>query len=150
MKKFLILFICLFIVSGCDKQEVVNCSLSSKNVITGYDLESNYKIIYKGDYALSVETEEIITSESSDVLDYFEEELNNSYNSLNEAYGGYEINITRDNNKLTSKVTIDYSKMNVEQYVTDVPALKEYTDNNKLLKDGIISLYESLGATCDK
>ena len=47
MKKFLILFICLFIVSGCDKQEVVNCSLSSKDVITGYDLESNYKIIYK-------------------------------------------------------------------------------------------------------
>lgn len=148
MKKYLILFICLFCLTGCDKKGTINCTLSSKDVITGYELQSNYKINYKGKYVLNVETEEIVTSDSEDVLDYFENQVNTSYNALNEAYGGYNINVTREDNKLSSKVIIDYSKMNIEQYVTDSPTLKEYTENNKMLKDGVVALYESLGATC--
>ena len=149
MKKFLILFICLFIVSGCDKQEVVNCSLSSKDVITGYELQTNYKVNYKGKYVLNVVSEETVISDSEDVLDYFEEQINASYNALNEAYGGYDFNIIREDDKITSKAILDYSKMNIEQYVIDIPTAKEYTEDNKMLKEGLVSLYESLGATCD-
>ena len=149
MKKYLLLFICLFCLTGCETNGTINCTLSSKDVINGYELQSNYKINYEGKYALNVETEEIVTSDSEEVLDYFEEQLNNSYKTLNETYGGYNFNISREDGKLTSKVSLDYSKMNVEQYVNDSPTLKEYTEDNKLLKDGLVSLYESLGATCD-
>ena len=46
----------------------------------------NYKINYKGKYVLNVETEEIVTSDSEDVLDYFEDQVNTSYNALNEGH----------------------------------------------------------------
>lgn len=149
MKKYLILFICLFCLTGCDKKGTINCALSSKDVITGYELQTNYKVNYKGKYVLNVVSEETVISDSEDVLDYFEEQINASYNALNEAYGGYDFNIIREDGKITSKAILDYSKMNIEQYVIDIPTAKEYTEDNKMLKEGLVSLYESLGATCD-
>ena len=39
--------------------------------------------------------------------------------------------------------------MDIEQYVEDQPSLKTYVEDNKMLKDGLISIYEDMGATCN-
>ena len=58
--------------------------------------------------------------------------------------------VTNENGKVTSSTTIDYSKMDLDKFVKSNTALSSYVnDKNQLTKDGVISLYESLGAKCE-
>lgn len=150
MKKFIfILPILAFCLTGCgDKEGIIECELSSNDVVNGYALNSTYKINYTGDFVTSVETEEIVSSENDELLNNFEITLNDTYNKTNTAYSGYTYNVVKENGKVVSNVTIDYSKMNIEQFVKDQPSLKTYVKDNKLLAEGIQALYESMGATC--
>ena len=153
MKKLVFLLPILVILSvGCEKEDTevksISCTLSTNDVVNGYQLNSVYKINYVDKYVKSVNTEEIVTSENEDIINTFEETLNNTYQKTNEAYGGYDYKVTKEVGKVTSTVTIDYSKMNLEQFINDQPSLKNYSKDNKLLLEGIQKMYESLGATC--
>ncbi len=150
MKKFVFLIPAfLLCLTGCGaKTGTITCTLSQNDVVNGYKLESEYKINYKGDTVENVETVETVTTDSKELLDSFETSLNDTYSKTNETYGGYTYKVTKESDKVTSKVKIDYSKMDIEKFVKDQPALKTYVKNNKLLKNGIKSLYESMGATC--
>lgn len=151
MKKFIfILPVFLICLTGCGTETgSIECILSTDDVINGYQLNSTYKINYKGDFAESVETTEIVTSDSTDTLDYFENYLNTTYQTFDDTYGGYTYKVTKEDGKVTSDVTIDYNEMDIEQYVEDQPSLKTYVEDNKILKDGLISIYEDMGATCN-
>lgn len=151
MKKFIFLLpIFILCLTGCGNEKTgsIVCTLSSKDAVNGYQLNSTYKINYKGEIVESVETEEVVTSDKEEILSTFETSLNNTYKKTNDTYGGYTYKVTKEDGKVTSKVTIDYSKMDIEQFVTDQPALKSYVKDNKLLTDGLKSMYETLGATC--
>ena len=151
MKKFIfILPVFLICLTGCGAETgSIECTLSTNDVINGYQLNSTYKINYKGDFAESVETTEIVTSDSTDTLNYFENYLNTTYQTFDDTYGGYNYKVTKEDGKVTSDVTIDYNEMYIEQYVEDQPSLKIYVEDNKILKDGLISIYEDMGATCN-
>ena len=82
-------------------------------------------------------------------MDYFENYLNTTYQTFDDTYGGYTYKVTKEDGKVTSDVTIDYNEMDIEQYVEDQPSLKTYVEDNKILKDGLISIYEDMGATCN-
>lgn len=151
MKKFFVFLpILLLSLVGCDeKSGTLVCTLSSNDVINGYKLDSIYKINYFGKTVKSVETIETVISDSSETIDYFETTLNDTYKKMNDSYGGYVYNVTKEDGKVVSNVTIDYSKVNIEQLVKDQPLLKSYVDDNKLLLGGLKSMYESMGATCE-
>jgi len=157
MKKVLFLLPILAItLTGCFNtktdeltEKSISCTLSTNDVVNGYQLNSTYKINYTGDFVKSVETEEVVTSENETIIDTFEETLNNTYKKTNEAYGGYDYKVTRETGKVTSKVFIDYSKMNLEQFIKDQPSLSSYSKDNKLLVEGIKQMYTSLGAKCE-
>ena len=77
--------------------------------------------------------------------------LNEQYQSSNETYGGYEYKVEKKDNSVESNVTLDYSKLNLKKYIEDNPAMKQFLNKNyKITLDGMISLYESSGATCNK
>ena len=141
----------LFLLTGCGEveQQVKHCEMSTKDVVSGYELQSDYTIYYTGDYVDKVETVETVTSDSSEILDYMEEYLSTTYDSMNNAYGGYVYDVTKEDNKIVSKVEINYNKMDLEQFVTDQPALKNYVKDGKMLLDGVVSIYESNGSTCE-
>lgn len=156
MKK-LILFIVpvmLFSLTACneDTQEEktgqVVCTLSMNDVVNGYNIESEYKINYKGDFVESVDTVETVTSESQDIIDLFETTIQDTYSKTNEAYGGYDYEITKQEGKLISDVSIDYNVMDLEKYSNDQPVLKSYMKDGKMTVDGSKSIYEAMGATC--
>ena len=155
MKKYisLMLVIMIMLVCGCNKNEkemVKRCTLTSNNIVEGYKLESEYTINIKGDVVTSVTTVETVTSSNEEVLDSFESSLRDTYKTIGNMYGGYKNDIVNSNGKLVSTTTIDYSKMNLKKYVEDNSAMKVYVNSdNELLADGIIVLYESLGATCE-
>lgn len=151
--KYFILVIAIIFVSGCDSnvREVQRtCKLTTNAVAQGYKLESEYVIYGKGDVVNKVSTIETVISDDEEILDYFEETLRTTYDATSETYGGYTIDITNENGKVVSKVTIDYNKMNLEQYVEDNSVMKDYVNSdNKLMVSGLVNLYESLGATCE-
>ena len=44
----------------------------------------------------------------------------------------------------------EYVNTTYEQYATDQPSLAQYIEDGKFLVDGIIEIYETAGATCEK
>jgi len=152
--KIFALVIGLILITGCgtesNKEVVKKCTLTTNDVVNGYKLEAEYNIYGTGKVIDKVVTTETVISDDEDILDYFEENLDDTYSATNEAYGGYTNEITKEDGKLTSKTTIDYSVMNLDQYVKDNPSMRNYiSSDNKLLIEGIVALYEQLGATCN-
>lgn len=149
--KFLSLMIVVVFISGCgnDKEVTKTCTLTSTDKAKNLKLETEYKVYGKGKTADKVVTTEIITTDDEDTLNYYKEYLEKTYSAANKAYGGYTINVTKEDNKVVSETTIDYNKMNLKDFVKDNSIMKNYVDkNNKMLIDGLVSTYEALGATC--
>lgn len=149
--KILSLVFAIVLISGCGskKEFVKTCTLTSNDPTTGYKLNAEYKIYGQGDVANKVVTVETVATDDKDSLDYFEEYFKSTYDSINETYGGYTNKVTNKDGKVTSETTVDYNKMNLEQYVKDNSAMKNYVNkDNKMLVDGLVKTYEALGATC--
>lgn len=156
MKRFLKLISVLLIVTvlcGCgikSEEKVIKCEASQKNLANGYEIKSEYNIYAKGDVVKSVKTKEIVTSDQESILSYFQTTLNTTYEQYNNEYSGYKYEITKDGNKVTADVEIDYSKMDLKKFSDDNTSLKSFmNDNNELTVDGLKSMYKSLGATCE-
>ena len=154
LKIFAIIAIAI-IITGCGskpaKSVVKKCTLNTTDEINGFKLESNYNIYATGKEVDKVITTEIVTSDNDTVLSYFETTLKNTYKSASSIYGGYTFNVTKEDGKVISNTTIDYSVMNLTKFIEDQPSLKGYvTSNNKLSLEGLKSLYESMGAVCEE
>lgn len=155
MKRIVKISLALLLVvllTGCKgKQVATKCTLTSDQSASGYKIESTYNVYSTENKVDRVETVETVTSKNTTVLAYFEKQLKTQYKANDDTYGGYTYKITNKNGKVTSNVTIDYSKMNLDKFVKDNPAMKSYVDkkNNITLK-GIKSMYESMGAKCEK
>ena len=152
MKKCLILLFAVLLFAGCNeskKEETTKCSISSKDVVNNYELNSEYVIYYTGDTVNRVHTVEKVKSDSDSIIDTFKTTIENMYKSMNDSYGGYEYSTKVNGNELVSTTDIDYNKMNVEQYVKDQPTLKSYFKDGKITLEGVKKIYNALGATCE-
>lgn len=157
MKKFLSILMVSIValtLTGCAKGDskeetklVKTCTLTSTD--SDYKVESEYKVYGSGKTVDNVVTVETVTSDDSDILDYLEEYSNETYSNMNQTYGGYTFTTDRQDNKLITTVTIDYHKMNMDKFVSDNSAMKKFVNSdNKILIEGIVSLYKTMGATC--
>ena len=150
--KIIILVITVILIAGCgnSKQVIKTCKLSKNDITNGYKLESEYKIYSKSNIVKKVETIEIITSEDDEIIDFFKAYLDENYKTLDKTYGGYTNNITSEKGKIITKTTIDYNEMNLKKYVEDNTAMEKYVNSdNKISLDGIINIYEDMGAICE-
>lgn len=154
MKKVLYVGLCsalMLLASGCgsEKEIMKTCTLNSNNVAQNYEMKNEYKIYGKGKVVTKAVTTETIISSNQEILDYFEETVKETYDTNNAAYGGYTNKITNKDGKLVSETTIDYSKMDIEKFINDNSVMKSFVNSkNELLIDGIVELYEAMGATC--
>lgn len=142
--------LCIFLTAGCgsSKEQVINCTLET--TASNYTLDATYTIYGKDNIVTKVKTQEIVTSSSDDVLDYFEEYLNDTYTEFNDGYSGYNFKVTKENDKVVSDVTIDYNIMDMDKYVEDYQVMKSYVNNkNQLTVDNAKKIYESMNATCE-
>ena len=97
--EFLAVFSFVIILAGCTsktEEKVVKCTLNQNNAAQNYEIESVYSIYTDGSVVNKVETTEIVTSDDDYVLDYFENYTNTLYTNMNNAYGGYDFNITKE------------------------------------------------------
>ncbi len=151
MKKLLIVLGMVFLLSGCGEKEIksLHCTIHSKNVIDGYEVNSTYDAVGEKGYAKTVTTKEETVSDSAETLDLFEETIKTTYKNMNDTYGGYTYTVNRESNKVVADVTIDYSKMNLNKMLEDQPVLDKYIKDGKMLMSGLQKMYEDLGATCE-
>ncbi|MCI8545476.1 MAG: YehR family protein [Bacilli bacterium] len=151
MKKMisvLLLCVCIGIVSGCGaKKKTVECTVTQ--TLSNYKLNATYKIYATGDVVDKVETVEVVESSDTSILKQLETQVTTQYEDNNKKYGGTDYKITNNGSKLESKVTIDYSKFDMEKMVSDNSAMKSLVNKkNRLTVKGATSLYETMGATC--
>ncbi len=156
MKKQIVLTIALAVAliftSGCGKEEekLMTCTLKSNDVTQDLSVTSTYKVYYQGDVVNKVESKEEVASSNEETLKTIADTTENTYETLNKAYGGYTFEVKRDSGKITSEATIDYGKMDLKQLLKDQPTMKNYMNSDsKLTKKGAQSMYEELGATCE-
>ena len=142
-----------FCLVGCasGKETVLKCELSSNDTVNDYSVNSTYTIYSKGNEVNKVVTKEVVTSGSKEILDTFEKSLNSTYETTNKTYGGYTFDVKKDDKSVTSTVTIDYTKMDIDKFVKDNSVLKAYVNKkNKLTTEGARKIYTAMGATCEK
>lgn len=151
--KFLMVITFIVILSGCTtkvEERVVKCTLNQSYEDQNYEIESVYNIYTDGKVVNKVETTEIVTSNSDEILDYFENYTNTLYTNMNNEYGGYDFDILKEDDKIISDTKIDYTKLNRQKLVKDQPVMKNFMNDEYMLTlEGIKSMYEQMGATCE-
>lgn len=150
-KKFLlaILLVMTLVVTGCDTKEetkTLNCSLNG-TIMEGIESNSNYKVTYQGDYVQLIETEEKIISDNKTYLETLQQTVESMYSPYKDVeHYDYEVKV--DGNTLTSKTTIDYSKIDTNKMIEINSAIGTLMEDGKLKVDDIKQLYNQMGITC--
>lgn len=139
---------------GCSKKKekeiITTCSLTSDQSTSGYKLVTEYKIYSKKDIVTKIKSETTITSKQEKVLQNFEEDYKKQFEKNKSTYGGYDYNLEIKNDTLVSNLTIDYSKYDMNKFVEDNVAMKEYVDkDNKFTLEGAKKYYKTIGAKCN-
>ncbi len=158
MKKileFVLLIIVSLTLNGCgcskkkDKEIITTCSLISDQSASGYKLETEYKIYSKKDIVTKIKSKTTIASEQEQVLKRFEEDYKKQYEKNKNTYGGYDYDLKINKDTLVLNLSIDYSKYDMNKFVEDNVAMKEYVDkDNKFTLEGAKKYYNSVGANC--
>ncbi len=151
MKKgILIACLSLVLLTGCgaETEKTMKCSRTLDQ--NGIKADLQYNVIYKGSDVVKVSSVEKMEVNNEDVdLEAFKKNVENTYAAYSEL-DHYDVNVTVKDNVLTSKVDIDYSKIDTDKMI------KIDSGNGQIIKDGKVNvddlkkLYESQGITCEK
>ncbi len=142
----IVLFFLLFITGcGTTKEKTMTCTRSmNKN---GIKTNLTYKVIYQNNYVNKVHSEEVVETEAGEILENYKKQVENMY----KAYKGikyYNYDIKVNENRLTSIVDIDYSKIDTKKLIEIDSSNGNIIKNGKIKVQDIKSLYEQLGTTC--
>ena len=148
--KYLLLLIALgVIMTGCGSEKKLKCT--NKIAANGIEYTSVYEVTYdKDEYVLKVSTTETLKSDDSDYLEQTKETTETIYKSSNETYGGYTWSVKVSGDTLTSKGSCDYEKSDMKKYAEDNGLTDFVESNGKVKLSSVQSLYEALGAKCEK
>ena len=116
--------------------------------LDGGEVSLNYDIYYTGKRLNTVESEEIVTSESSSLLDTYEkayQDIHNYYQSLDY----YETRIERSSNSVTSRIFIQYDKVDINQLLRIEGEEDNIIVNGVARVDKWKELAKKLGASCE-
>lgn len=110
------------------------------------NIKGIYTVIYSGKYVNLIDTVETVNSDSEEWIEYYKSMLEEAYEPYkNLKY--YDYNIETTKNTLTSKVIINYEKIDINEFLEINPNIT-YIENGKVSLGKIRSYYELIGATC--
>ena len=111
-----IVLVMVLLLAGCGSNSAVSSDGVKKctrtGTVTNGSTEMNYEVYYKGEDVVLLHSTEKIISDSSSVLDTYEE----AYKSIFKQYEGleyYDNKITRNSNSVTNEITINYEKIDM-------------------------------------
>ncbi|MEE0015294.1 MAG: hypothetical protein UE699_06385 [Bacilli bacterium] len=147
-----IVLVMVLLLAGCGS----NSSVSSDGVkkctrtgtVTNGSTEMNYEVYYKGEYVVLLHSTEKIISDSSSVLDTYEE----AYKNIFKQYEGleyYDNKITRSSNSVTNEITINYEKIDMGKLLDIEGEENNVIENGKVKLDTWLSFAKKYGVTCE-
>ena len=147
-----IVLVMVLLLAGCGS----NSSVSSDGVkkctrtgtVTNGSTEMNYEVYYKGEYVVLLHSTEKIISDSSSVLDTYEE----AYKNIFKQYEGlkyYDNKITRNSNSVTNETTINYEKIDMGKLLDIEGEEDNVIENGKVKLDTWLSFAKKYGVTCE-
>lgn len=145
-----IVLVMVLLLAGCGS----NSSVSSDGVkkctrtgtVTNGSTEMNYEVYYKGEYVVLLHSTEKIISDSSSVLDTYEE----AYKNIFKQYEGleyYDNKITRSSNSVTNEITINYEKIDMGKLLDIEGEEDNVIENGKVKLDTWLSFAKKYGVT---
>lgn len=155
MKKILrssIVLVMVLLLAGCGSNRSVSSDGVKKctrtGTVTNGSTEMNYEVYYKGEYVVLLHSTEKIISDSSSVLDTYEE----AYKSIFKQYEGleyYDNKVTRSNNSVTNEITINYEKIDMGKLLDIEGEEDNVIENGKVKLDTWLSFAKKYGVTCE-
>ncbi len=148
MKYLAVFVVSVIFLTGCGNNDVQTMTCTRTMNQNGIKTGLKYTVLYQGDYVTRIKSVETIETDSSDVLDAYQEQIESIYSPY-KGIDYYEYDVSIDGNKLTSTVDINYEKIDTDKL------LEIDSANGQLIKDGKIklsdikSVYEAVGAVCE-
>lgn len=172
-KLLIILFALMLVITGCSAKEkdttktedktstktedkidsnetkILTCTANKTDEV-GSTIGAVYKVVYKGEYVDLIETEEKVTSDNEQVLNYYKETIEGVYLPFKDLEH-YDYNVVLKDNQVISTTKIDYSKIDTNKMIEINSAMKTIIKDGKVKVSDIRSLYESaqIGAVCE-
>jgi len=115
------------------------------------NIKSVYTVTYSGEIVNLVNTIETVNSDEEQWIEYYKNIVEETYKPYkNLKYYVYDIKTTKDT--LTSKVTINYEKIDMNKFLEINPnaASLFLTKDNKVSLEKLKMYYELIGATCEQ
>lgn len=147
-----IVLVMVLLLAGCGS----NSSVSSDGVkkctrigtVTNGSTEMNYEVYYNGEDIVLLHSTEKIISDSSSVLDTYEE----AYKNIFKQYEGleyYDNKVTRSSNSVTNEITINYEKIDMGKLLDIEGEENNVIENGKVKLDTWLSFAKKYGVTCE-
>ena len=114
---------------------------------SGIEVSLNYDLYYKGDILNILHSEEKVASASSESLDTYEE----AYKKIHKNYEGleyYDAVVDRQETTVTSSVTINYEKININALLAIEGEEDNIIENGKAKVSKWLELAKKFGTTC--
>lgn len=135
---------------------VTGCSLGGTKKMTctrtatqgTMKLDVKYDVTYSGKYVKKVESTEKIISSNSTALEIYRKTVENVYKPFGDI-DHYDYKVTVDGDTLTSKVTIDYDKIDTDKLIKLDSSIGKIIKKGKINIADMKSIYEQAGATCE-
>lgn len=147
-----IVLVMVLLLAGCGSNSAVSSDGVKKctrtGTVTNGSTEMNYEVYYKGEYVVLLHSTEKIISDSSSVLDTYEE----AYKSIFKQYEGleyYDNKITRSSNSVTNEITINYEKIDMGKLLDIEGEENNVIENGKVKLDTWLSFAKKYGVTCE-
>lgn len=147
-----IVLVMVLLLAGCGSNSAVSSDGVKKctrtGTVTNGSTEMNYEVYYKGEDVVLLHSTEKIISDSSSVLDTYEE----AYKSIFKQYEGleyYDNKVTRSNNSVTNEITINYEKIDMGKLLDIEGEEDNVIENGKVKLDTWLSFAKKYGVTCE-
>ena len=118
------------------------------NAGTGIITSLNYRIYYTGDRINIIQSEEKVSTADASILDEYE----NAYRSIHKHYEGleyYDTNVTRGDTTVSSEITINYDKIDIDKLLSIGKEDVIFEDKVPKL-DKWLELGKKVGITCEE
>lgn len=148
MKKYILICCSILLLTACSEPSITKqteCTIN--NEVDGIKVDGTYVLTYTDEYIDTVKFTEKYTVSEEYLIPTVEETFDALYKDLGELKY-YYYNRKTEGLSVTSTVSIDYNRINIQELTKLNADLKKIIKDDKIEAKLLIESYESSGATC--